>query len=96
MVLGIGAPGPIDLDRGIFRRLPNLPGWDGFDVRGSLESRHGVPVLVQNDANAADLGEAVHGAGKGYNSGMKLFFTELFRFSTSDARFLRGEEWSWT
>lgn len=56
----------------------------------------GVPVRVQNVANAEALGEAVHGAGKGHSSGMKLFFTELFRFSTSDVCFLRGEEWSWT
>ncbi len=66
--IGIGAPGPIDLDRGIFRRLPNLPGWDGFDMRGELEARYHVPVRVQNDANAAALGEAVHGAGRGYSS----------------------------
>jgi glucokinase len=66
--IGIGAPGPIDLDRGMFRKLPNLPGWDGFDVRGTLETCYDVPVKVQNDANAAALGEAVHGAGRGYHS----------------------------
>ena len=66
--IGIGAPGPLDLDTGIFRRLPNLPTWDGFDIRGELESYFGVPVLVQNDANAAALGEAVHGGGRGYDS----------------------------
>ncbi len=66
--IGIGAPGPIDLGRGVFRRLPNLPGWDGFDVRGEMETRYSVPVQVQNDANAAALGEAVHGAGRGYSS----------------------------
>jgi glucokinase len=66
--IGIGAPGPIDLDRGVFRRLPNLPGWEDFDVRDTLETRYRVPVRVQNDANAAALGEAVHGAGRGYNS----------------------------
>ena len=66
--IGIGAPGPIDLDSGIFRRLPNLPTWEGFDIRGELESYFGVPVRVQNDANAAALGEAVHGGGRGYDS----------------------------
>jgi glucokinase len=66
--IGIGAPGPLDLERGIFRKLPNLPSWDGFDLRGKLESVYGVPVRVQNDANAAALGEAVHGGGRGFGS----------------------------
>jgi glucokinase len=66
--IGIGAPGPIDLDRGIFKKLPNLPDWDGFDLRGILEKRFTVPVRIQNDANTAALGEAVHGAGRGYSS----------------------------
>jgi glucokinase len=64
--IGVGAPGPLDLDRGVFRKLPNLPSWDGFDIRGELASHYGVPVRVQNDANAAALGEAVHGGGRGF------------------------------
>jgi glucokinase len=66
--IGIGAPGPLDLDRGIFRNLPNLPAWDGFNLRPELESHYDVPVRVQNDANAAALGEAAHGGGRGYSS----------------------------
>jgi len=66
--IGVGAPGPIDLDRGVFRRLPNLPDWDGFDLHGILERKFNVPVHVQNDANTAALGEAVHGAGRGYSN----------------------------
>jgi glucokinase len=66
--IGVGAPGPIDLDRGVFKKLPNLPDWDGFDLRSTLRRRYGVPVHVQNDANAAALGEAVHGAGREYSS----------------------------
>jgi glucokinase len=66
--IGIGAPGPLDLDNGIFKRLPNLPDWDGFNIRGALASYYGVPVAVQNDANAAALGEAVHGGGRGCDS----------------------------
>jgi glucokinase len=64
--IGIGAPGPLDLDRGVFKKLPNLPGWDGFDIRGEMESLYKVPVCVQNDANTAALGEAVHGGGREY------------------------------
>jgi glucokinase len=62
--IGIGAPGPLDPDRGVFGRLPNLPAWEGFDIRGTLASSYQVPVRVQNDANAAALGEAIHGGGR--------------------------------
>jgi glucokinase len=66
--IGIGAPGPLDLDRGIFRRLPNLGRWEDFDLPSSLRSRYGVAARIQNDANAAALGEALHGAGVNFGS----------------------------
>ncbi len=65
--IGIGAPGPIDLKSGIFRKLPNLSSWDGFNIKKELRAIYHVPVRVQNDANAAALGEALHGGGKGYS-----------------------------
>lgn len=66
--IGIGAPGPLDLDTGVFKKLPNLPDWEGFDIRGALASSCRVPVRIQNDANAAALGEAFHGGGRGCRS----------------------------
>ena len=66
--IGIGAPGPIRIKEGIFGCLPNLGLWDGFEMRRELESRCSVPVKIQNDANAAALGEVVFGGGRGYRS----------------------------
>lgn len=64
--VGIGCGGPLDRQRGLILSPPNLPGWDEFPVVKIVEERLGVPVLLDNDANAAALGEHRHGAGRGY------------------------------
>jgi len=63
--VGIGCGGPLDRKRGLIFRRPIFPGWDDF-----LSSRSSNPNLVfnallDNDANAAALGELQHGAGRG-------------------------------
>lgn len=62
--VGIGMPGPLELPGGILRRPPNLPGWDGFDVRGAIERRLGHSIYLNSDANMAALAELRLGAGK--------------------------------
>ena len=62
--VGVGAPGPLDAARGVVVQAPNL-GWREVDVVGSLRARLGVPVFLENDANAAALGEWWAGAGRG-------------------------------
>jgi len=62
--IGIGAPGPLNIDNGIFGALPNLPDWEGFHLKSTLERAYSVPVRIQNDANAAALGEALYEGGK--------------------------------
>lgn len=64
--VGIGCAGPLERGRGLILSPPNLPGWDEFPVVKLAEERLGVPVLLDNDANAAALGEHRHGAGQGY------------------------------
>lgn len=66
--IGIGAPGPLDIDNGIILDAPNLPGWHGFRIRDELESRAGKTVFLMNDAKVAALAEAKIGAGVGYSS----------------------------
>lgn len=65
--VGIGCGGPLDRARGLILSPPNLPGWDEFPVVNIVEERLGVPALLDNDANAAALGEHRHGAGRGYD-----------------------------
>lgn len=62
--IGIGVPGIINLARGTVRQSPNLPGWSDFPVRDDIERRLRTPVILENDANAAALGESWVGAGR--------------------------------
>jgi glucokinase len=62
--VGVGVPGIIDLDDGIVRSAANLPGWTDYPVRNELETMLGVPVVLENDANCAALGEKWIGAGR--------------------------------
>jgi glucokinase len=63
--VGIGVPGIIDMTTGMLRKSPNLPGWEDYPVREEIERRLGSRVILENDANAAALGELWIGAGKG-------------------------------
>ncbi|MFR9722173.1 ROK family transcriptional regulator [Streptomyces sp. MS19] len=63
--IGLGVPGPIDLETGALGSTAILPGWRGISPREELEARTGVPVHVDNDANLGALGELVWGSGRG-------------------------------
>jgi glucokinase len=66
--IGIGCPGPLDLERGCLLSPPNMPrSWRNFPLRDFVEQESGLPVVVENDANAAALGEHLYGAGRGYS-----------------------------
>jgi glucokinase len=66
--LGVGAPGVIEAGKGIVVKSPNLPDWNNFALRSALEAAVGLPVVLENDANAAALGEQWRGAGRGTSS----------------------------
>lgn len=61
--LGISVPGPVD-DKGIVHKCVNL-GWGQFDIDEEMKKHIDLPVFAGNDANAAALGEAWKGGGKG-------------------------------
>ncbi|HSW28266.1 MAG TPA: ROK family protein [Longimicrobiales bacterium] len=65
--LGIGSPGPLDLERGIVLDAFNL-GWKDFPLRDALGEAVGLPVILDNDANCATWGEYWQGAGRGARS----------------------------
>ncbi len=60
--VGVGAAGYIDKSRSLVMFAPNLA-WRDLDLRAELEARVGLPVVVENDANAAAWGEFRYGAG---------------------------------
>ena len=63
--VGIGVPGFIRLEEGIIVGSNNLPDFEGVPVRDEIEKSLGTRVVLENDANAAALGEHWIGAGKG-------------------------------
>jgi len=62
--IGIGVPGFISLKEGIIRNSNNLPFLENFPIRDEIERRLGAFVILENDANAAALGEKWMGAGR--------------------------------
>jgi glucokinase len=63
--LGVGAPGPLDPATGVVFEPPNLVGWHNVPLGSLIAESTGIPTWVENDANAAALGEAWVGAGVG-------------------------------
>ncbi len=66
--IGVGCAGPVDLKAGLVFQPPNLPGWTRVPLTDHLERELGLPTVLENDANAAALGEFRYGAGKGARS----------------------------
>jgi glucokinase len=66
--VGLGSPGPLDLEAGTIVRAGNLVGWDNFPLRDRVAAHCGLPVTFANDANAAAFGEFWVGAGRDYES----------------------------
>jgi glucokinase len=62
--VGVGSPGPLELPAGRLHTPPNLPGWDGFNLREEMERRLQIPVEIDGDANVAALAEFALGSGK--------------------------------
>ncbi|MCR4406376.1 MAG: ROK family protein [Anaerolineae bacterium] len=70
--VGVSFGGPVDAARGLVRLSHHVPGWEEMPLQQWLEKRLGVPAAVDNDANAAALGEHRFGAGQGCNSLMYI------------------------
>jgi len=62
--IGVSVPGFISLKEGIIRNSNNLAPLENFPIRDELSRRLGAPVILENDANAAALGEKWIGAGR--------------------------------
>jgi len=66
--IGICAPGPLDPVKGVVLNPPNLPCWRNFPLASEISKSYGIPVVLDNDANAAALAESQWGAGRGYRN----------------------------
>jgi glucokinase len=65
---GIGVPGIITMETGTVHQSPNLPDWKDYPVRDEIQRRVEGPVILENDANVAALGEKWMGAGRDVDS----------------------------
>ncbi len=65
--IGLAIPGPVDGQRNVITQATNIPGCEEYPFADNIQKVTGVPVFLDNDANAAGLAEAVLGSGKGYN-----------------------------
>ena len=66
--VGVGAPGVILVNKGIVVKSPNFPDWNNLPLKDELEKALSIPVFIENDANAAALGEKWRGAGRDVTS----------------------------
>ncbi|HXI18043.1 MAG TPA: ROK family protein [Chloroflexota bacterium] len=64
--IGVGFGGPVDFERGAILTSHHVAAWDSYPLVEQLSTRFGVPVILDNDANAGALGEARFGAGMGH------------------------------
>ena len=72
VAIGICCPGPLDTNKGVVLNPPNLPGWLEVPLKDDFYREFQIPVILENDANAAALGEYLYGSGKGARNFMYI------------------------
>jgi glucokinase len=66
--IGMGVTGPLDPETGTILECPQLPTMHFYPLRDKIIEKFGLPVIMDNDANALLLGESIWGAGKGFRT----------------------------
>jgi glucokinase len=66
--ISVAVPGTVDVEQGVVVKAPNVPCLDGFRLSAALEGELHLPATVENDANAAAVGEMWQGAARGVNT----------------------------
>ncbi len=72
--IGVGVPGPVDIEHGVVRVAVNLGrGWKDMPLAERLQGRLGLPAYIDNDVRVGALGEHRHGAGQGLKDMIAVF-----------------------
>ncbi len=90
--IGVSFGGPVDFVAGTVRLSHHVRGWENVPLKQQLEDEFQVPVRVDNDANAAALGEHCFGAGQGYDN---LFYITVST-GVGGGWILNGQPWRGT
>ncbi len=89
--IGVALPGFIVMETGVIVSSPNIPPFENFPARDTFQDRLKTPVILENDANAAALGEKWMGAGRDVNDLVLLTLgTGIGGGIISDGKVLHG------
>jgi glucokinase len=70
--IAAAVPATVNFEKGILLKSPNVPCLDGFRMQAALENELGIKALIENDANAAAVGENWLGASKGFKNSIMV------------------------
>lgn len=89
--IGVGCPGPLDLNDGVILNSPNL-GWQNAPIKKSLEKHFNLPAVIVNDVDAGMYGEYRFGAAAGSRCALGVFpGTGIGGGCVYEGRILRGQ-----
>ncbi len=89
--IGIGVPGPLDIEKGVLLESVNL-GWDKLPLKAGLEKAFGCPVIVANDVDVGLYGEYLFGAAQDARCAIGVFpGTGIGGACVYEGRILRGK-----
>ena len=66
LAVAVAAPATVSAEKGVILKAPNVPALDGFRIVAALEEELNMKAILENDANAAGVGENWVGASKGF------------------------------
>lgn len=93
--IGVGVPGLVDFEHGFVHELTNVPGWMHVPLKAILGERTGLPVVVENDANAMCYAEFRYGAACGLKNVVALTMgTGIGGGLVLDGRMYRGSSFA--
>lgn len=95
MILGVAAavPGTVNVEKGIILKAPNVPSLNGFRISATLKDELNLPCFLENDANAATVGESWLGASKNVNNSILVTLgTGVGGGIIIDGKVLRGAD----
>lgn len=88
--IGVGCPGPLDLDRGVILDAPNLS-WHDVCLKATLEKKFKCPTVIANDVDAGTYGEFRFGAARGARCVLGVFpGTGIGGACVYEGRIIRG------